>query len=779
MKYILLIFIVFTHSITQCSAEELLLWLENNQGIVENSEGSVIRWENQIALNGDATQNNAELGGEQMEETYPGKVNVGFNKNGSFLGLVGSSAYFSDGTFSVFYAGKTGDVNKLASLFGNMKAEDDQFEEYSGFRFVRQDNGDIAFQYSSPSWTQIILNQLPEDEFFFFGFTLNATGEFKYFDNILEEVVTGTIGNAIVHSDRDVNLNLVLKYDGSATYDHTEVAEMMVYDNFMSDTRFQEMKESYAISYPELVTSSFEIAQVTPVNRTELLIADPISIVFSNEMEQPVYDYPSITLNKSTLPVVGNWSVTAPNTISFTSDQDWPYGALVKVVINPLLKSIDDVNISIAARSVYNFIVETEDNYVVEEVIIPTVTTRNEGTHNIPGELVIPLGVDKKVPLHFWIHGGGWSGGTLTESFSSKSPHADYLAKHLGVATMGVAYRTKGSEGNFTQAMIDIDAAYQWALANAKTYNFDMSKVIFSGGSAGAPLAALAAQRYSSTQAFVGFNGIYNFKEDELSNFGGGNGYGQEDPTPEANSAYYQLSFPAPATLLLHGTADTTINIGQSTSFADLVANEGGISKMVEYQDEPHAFFNSKKQAYEDVLYEMVTFLTSLGLTGNTNNSLIPPVGLVEIKNTALNAWLESTALPDPTNASKNEVRLNIGYSNSNVTYWNFVESPETGWYNILTESGDYLQLTNIVDVQNNTTGLALRTTSSGSGTGSWVKWKLVASITSGQYYIENQNFNNYVRATQEIQDEVLQTYFIHGADITNTGSWTKWTLIE
>ncbi|MEP4723858.1 MAG: alpha/beta hydrolase, partial [Lentilitoribacter sp.] len=189
--------------------------------------------------------------------------------------------------------------------------------------------------------------------------------------------------------------------------------------------------------------------------------------------------------------------------------------------------------------------------------------------------------------------------------------HGTYLAENLGVATLGISYRCQGSNGSFTLAMEDVDAAYQWAVANAATYNFDMTKVFFSGGSAGSPLAALAAQRYDAAVGFIGFNGMYDFVNDNGS-WGQGNGYGQEDPSAEANSPIFQLRDVPPATIMMHGDADTTIPYTQSTLFEDAINNNGGIAETVIYPGEVHAFFNLNQPEYQDVLFEMANFISDV-----------------------------------------------------------------------------------------------------------------------------------------------------------------------
>ncbi|WP_194767034.1 T9SS type A sorting domain-containing protein [Tamlana sp. I1] len=164
---------------------------------------------------------------------------------------------------------------------------------------------------------------------------------------------------------------------------------------------------------------------------------------------------------------------------------------------------------------------------------------------------------------------------------------------------------------------------------------------------------------------------------------------------------------------------------------------------------------------------------------GGTATTLVtPPSGLIKIQNNALGGWLDATNLPDPTSASKNEVRLNSSVTQT-PTLWEFVESAESGWYYIISEAGDYLQLTNISDQQGNTSGLALRSTTSNGSGGSWLKWRLIESSSSGNVYIENQEFENYVRATQEVHDGTIPAYFVHGASSSSNGGWSQWKLID
>ena len=136
-----------------------------------------------------------------------------------------------------------------------------------------------------------------------------------------------------------------------------------------------------------------------------------------------------------------------------------------------------------------------------------------------------------------------------------------------------------------------------------------MTKVFFSGGSAGAPLAAIAAEE-NNALGFIGFNGIYDFVND-AGDFGTNNNYKQNIPSEALNSPINLLTNTPTPTILMHGDADTTIDIRQSTLFTDAINAKGGNGETVVYPGEVHAFFNPGKPAFEDVLIEMVGFINA------------------------------------------------------------------------------------------------------------------------------------------------------------------------
>jgi len=597
----------------------LIFSLQNAKGIVADNLGSVIEWQNQVEAYGDAVQNDSNLGAEESQETYPGKTTVLFNKEGSFLELEESKTHIANNSYSFFYVGKAENsvTDKPASLIGNYDMSSG-FSNTKGIRFVRLQDGKIGFDYARPNYTRIVLgtNEIPSENYFFFGFSMDESGNYKYFDSTSPVINTGTITNTMVaNENEDLKFNLFEEVAGANTYNHTEVVELEMYDLSLDSSKFQEEYDRLAEEYAELVKSDFSIVEVLPEDRTGLAVTSNITINFTQNVDSGS-EYPKIFINKNDVEAAGEWSILSPNALTFTPTENWPYNALVSLEIEEGLKSTEGIFIGLAGRNKYNFIVESEKvfeyiNYELDEPIA-TVDFPIVG-HKLPLKITTPVinaNTTEKFPVHIWVHGGGWSGGSQETSNASYSPHGDYLAENLGIVTLGIAYRCSGSSGTFTLAREDVQIAYDWAVEHAEEYNLDMTKVFFSGGSAGSPLAAIGAQE-NNALGLIGFNGIYDFVNDS-GDFGQGNWYKQNVPNETFNSPFFQVDENHPATIMMHGDADTTISHTQSTLFADKINENEGDAEAVIYPGEVHAFFNQGRPAYEDVLIEMVGFINRL-----------------------------------------------------------------------------------------------------------------------------------------------------------------------
>jgi dienelactone hydrolase len=195
----------------------------------------------------------------------------------------------------------------------------------------------------------------------------------------------------------------------------------------------------------------------------------------------------------------------------------------------------------------------------------------------------------------------------MESSELKQAVYADFLSRKLGVAVANVTWRSlNNSEGTFQKAVSDIELAIQYVRDNATTYKIDTSRMGLYGGSAGTPMSSLISQLDEGITCYIGLNGLYNMAErTQPYSFGAGTAFDQHIPSYEANSANTHIRVPGPATLLLHGNLDTTIEHQQSLLYAEAITDLGGVAKALIYDGETHAFFNKKRTAHIPTMYEV------------------------------------------------------------------------------------------------------------------------------------------------------------------------------
>jgi acetyl esterase/lipase len=93
-----------------------------------------------------------------------------------------------------------------------------------------------------------------------------------------------------------------------------------------------------------------------------------------------------------------------------------------------------------------------------------------------------PAGKSQPTPVVIVIHGGGWIAGTKEERTLEIAPFLQ-----MGFAAVNVEYRL--AQTSLAPAAVeDCRCALHWVFANAKKYNFDPTRVVLQGGSAGGHL---------------------------------------------------------------------------------------------------------------------------------------------------------------------------------------------------------------------------------------------------------------------------------------------------
>jgi acetyl esterase/lipase len=122
-------------------------------------------------------------------------------------------------------------------------------------------------------------------------------------------------------------------------------------------------------------------------------------------------------------------------------------------------------------------------HFGVETNIVYKVANRYEAKLDV----YRPQNATGTTPVVMMIHGGGWL-------FGSKEDSVLYLLPYLqmGFAVVNVEYRM-GSVSLAPAAVEDCLCALHWIGRNAKKYQFDLGKLVITGGSAGGHLALTTA----------------------------------------------------------------------------------------------------------------------------------------------------------------------------------------------------------------------------------------------------------------------------------------------
>lgn len=347
----------------------------------------------------------------------------------------------------------------------------------------------------------------------------------------------------------------------------------------------------------------------------EVVISDKISIIFPEEMDASTTARISVDKNGTKgVPiggkyrkVFGTWSTDNNKVFSFIPQKPFEPGSFIAISVHQIMTKKGTHCLPINDRHFFMF--DDGKHLGYNEIVLDQYKIENNGTHILPMVITHPQ-KGGPFPVMFFVHGGGWRGGTPERSDISKAYEAKYLADHLGIATVGISYRCIGSGGTFEMGFKDVTDAIQYIKDNRLKYNIDITRMGLYGGSAGTPLAALAAQKVPEIKCYVGFNGIYNFIDYPGCPFIDDTKYMINYPTSAGNSPIFNLRHKNPVNvLLLHGTADLTLNAQQSILFAKKVKAIGGSATVFLFEGEPHAFFNEGRLMNIPALYAIKEFL--------------------------------------------------------------------------------------------------------------------------------------------------------------------------
>ena len=117
--------------------------------------------------------------------------------------------------------------------------------------------------------------------------------------------------------------------------------------------------------------------------------------------------------------------------------------------------------------------------------LTPNITYRTVSHWEAKLDLIQPRGLTAPAPTLIYYHGGGWTGGNKEGQTLGFLPYLQ-----MGWNVVNVEYRLT-DVALAPAAVEDARCALRWVYKNAKQYNFDVKKIVTTGGSAGGHLALI------------------------------------------------------------------------------------------------------------------------------------------------------------------------------------------------------------------------------------------------------------------------------------------------
>lgn len=254
------------------------------------------------------------------------------------------------------------------------------------------------------------------------------------------------------------------------------------------------------------------------------------------------------------------------------------------------------------------------------------------GDMNLRGVILAPANATATMPGVIWIHGGGWKGGTYKGNLTIPK----FLAAH-GFVCLSIEYRVV-KIARWPAQIEDCKLGVRWFRANAARYHVDPNRIAVGGESAGGHLALCVGTmtdvaayegtggtpgESSAVQAVVDFYGpadfvtpgIYSAQAMKLTEELMGKPLEGNEDLWKSGSPAHQVKPGAPPMLLIHGTADGLVPMGQSLAMAEalkkanvpyelIVAERGRHGLCVSPSPNP-----SMKPSESEIMNSVVAFL--------------------------------------------------------------------------------------------------------------------------------------------------------------------------
>jgi acetyl esterase/lipase len=226
-------------------------------------------------------------------------------------------------------------------------------------------------------------------------------------------------------------------------------------------------------------------------------------------------------------------------------------------------------------------------------------------------DLYLPmnLAAGTKAPALLWIHGGGFTGGDKAQR-RELNIGTNFAERGYVVMSINYVLQAKSGAPIWPQNLHDCKTAVRWLRANAARLHLDPDRIAVGGGSAGGHLASMVALTkpedgldpqgpYGEFSCAVQC-GLDFYGPVELTTWHDSTMFGK---TKAQDIEIYRKASPvtyarkdSPPMLILHGTADKTVDIKQSEALETALKKSGAVVEYVSIPGAPHTFDLQPKQ---------------------------------------------------------------------------------------------------------------------------------------------------------------------------------------
>ncbi|MEO6652881.1 MAG: alpha/beta hydrolase [Ilumatobacteraceae bacterium] len=238
-------------------------------------------------------------------------------------------------------------------------------------------------------------------------------------------------------------------------------------------------------------------------------------------------------------------------------------------------------------------------NLIGRPVPVPPGVTELLGVEWADGltcDITRPSGKDRALPVVVYVHGGGWTSGDPQRQ-GRDMYHALALA---GWATVAIRYPFTPTV-SVERQIETVTSAVRWVRTAHAEHGIDATEVVLAGGSAGAHLAAMTAldaAPHDRVAACIGLYGIYDMANrnhcrarwDMIRNRVMMQTVADAPARYDAVSPLCRITDESPPMLIVHGTRDTLVPIGEAEQFVAALREAGRPVEFVRVDGAQHAF---------------------------------------------------------------------------------------------------------------------------------------------------------------------------------------------